>query len=277
MNRSIRSEWPLSAVRFALIAVAVVLSVLPTMIALSAIFKNPKELAGEQTWLPQAFTLDNLIRVLGDNAIWTWLANSAIIAGGVAFVVLIFAIPAGYVLARREFAGKRTFLLMIIVTQTVAPAVLIIPLFRLLATAGALNSYAGVIFVAAAFVMPFSIWLLTGFFSEALPREVEEAASLDGASGFSFLWRILVANAVPGIVATGIFAFMYGWNDYIFALTFLNDQAKWPIAIGASSSVGLFAVDWPKLMIASLVGTIPIMVLFVLFRRPLESGLSGSR
>jgi N,N'-diacetylchitobiose transport system permease protein len=134
-----------------------------------------------------------------------------------------------------------------------------------------------VILVGAAFVLPFSIWLLTGFFADALPKEVEEAASLDGAGGFTFLWRILVANAVPGIVATGIFAFMYGWNDYIFALTFLNDQAKWPIAIGASSSVGLFAVDWGKLMVASLVGTLPIMALFVAFRRPLESGLSGAR
>lgn len=277
MNRNVRGPWPLGVLKYLLIAAAVILAVLPTLIALGAVFKSPDELAGEQTWIPQAFTLDNLTRVLGDDAIWTWLANSAIIASGVALVVLVCGIPAGYVLARREFAGKRAFLLTIIVTQTVAPAVLIIPLFKLLATVGALNNYWGVILVGAAFVLPFSIWLLTGFFGEALPREVEEAASLDGASGFSFLWRILIANAVPGIVATGIFAFMYGWNDYIFALTFLNDQAKWPIAIGASSSVGLFAVDWAKLMIASLVGTMPIMVLFVLFRRPLESGLSGAR
>lgn len=277
MNRTIPSHWPLGVLKFVLIGLAVILAILPTLIALGAIFKGANELAGPQTWIPQLFTLENITRVLGDDAIWTWVRNSAIIAGGVALVVLVFGIPAGYVLARREFFGKRTFLLLIIVTQTVAPAVLIIPLFRLLASTGALNNFWGVIFVAAAFVLPFSIWLLTGFFAEALPREVEEAASLDGASGFTFLVRILVANAVPGIVATGIFAFMYGWNDYIFALTFLNDQAKWPIAVGASSSVGLFAVDWGKLMLASLVGTVPIMVLFVLFRRPLENGLSGAR
>lgn len=268
---------PFVAIKVVIISLAVFFSILPTLIALGAIFKSQRELSGAQTWLPQEFTVANIIRVLGDGNVWTWLVNSSIIASGVALVVLLCGIPAGYVLARREFFAKRAFLLTIIVTQTVAPAVLIIPLFRLLASAGSLNTYLGVILVASAFVLPFSVWLLTGFFAEALPKEVEEAASLDGASGFSFLWRILVRNAIPGIIATGIFAFMYGWNDYIFALTFLNDQDKWPIAIGASSSVGLFDVDWSKLMIASLVGTLPIMILFIVFRKPLESGLTGTR
>jgi len=268
-----RAARALGAVKLVLLAAAVVLSLLPTAIALNAVLKDDAELAGQQHWIPERLTLDNLARVLGDSTVWGWVGNSAIIAVGVTAVVLVLGVPAAYVLARREFPGRRAFLLLVVVTQTVAPAVLIIPLFRMLATAKALNTYGGVILVAAAFVLPFSIWLLTGFFAEALPREVEEAASLDGASGFVFMSRMLVPNSVPGIAATAIFAFMYGWNEYIFSLTFLSDQGMWPIAIGASSSVGMFSVDWSSLMVASLVGTIPVMALFIALRRPLESGL----
>lgn len=270
-----RVSWrALGAIKYPLLVIAVAISILPTVIALSVIFKSNAEIAGPQTWLPEVFTLDNVIRVLGTPTVWQWIGNSAILGLGVAVLVLLLAVPAGYVLGRRDFAGRRGFLLAIVVTQTVAPAMLVIPLFRLLATLGGLNTYIGVIAISAAFVLPFSIWILTGFFSESLGREVEEAASLDGANGFVFLTRMLVPNSLPGIAATGVFAFMYGWNEYIFSLTFLSDQAMWPIAIGASSSIGMFSVDWAPLMATSILGTIPIMVMFLVLRKPLESGLT---
>lgn len=270
------SAWwrALGAVKAVLLAIAVALSILPTLIALSVVFKSDAEIAGPQRWLPDVFTFENALRVLASPKVWQWIGNSAILGLGVAAVVLLLAVPAGYVLGRREFFGRRGFLLAVIVTQTVAPAMLIIPLFRLLASLRGLDTYLGVILISAAFVLPFSIWILTGFFSESLPREVEEAASLDGAGSMTFLLRMLVPNSVPGIAATGVFAFMYGWNEYIFALTFLSDQTKWPIAIGVSSSIGMFSVDWAPLMATAILGTLPIMILFLALRKPLESGLT---
>jgi len=270
------SAWVrgLGAGKTILLAAAVFLAILPTLIAINAVIQPPEVLAGPQSLIPDTFSLDSVINAFSDAKVLGWVRNSAIIAFGTSVVVLLIGIPAAFILARREFPGRRGFLITIVVTQTVAPAVLIVPLFRMLANLKVLDTHLSVIVVSAAFVLPFSIWLMTGFFGEALAKEVEEASELDGATSFRFLWNILIPNSLPGLTATGIWAFMYGWNDYIFSLTFLSDPELWPLAIGTASSVGLWGVDWGALMAASLIGTIPIMTMFVLLRRPLESGLN---
>ena len=104
--------------------------------------------------------------------------------------------------------------------------------------------------------------------------EIEEAAALDGAAGFRFLLRFVIPISLPGITATGVWAFIYGWNEFMFSLTFLSGASnKWPITIGVSSSVGQYAVSWQPLMVTSIIGSVPILVLFLMFRRQLEAGL----
>ena len=260
--------------KFLLLALAVFLAIVPTLIAVNAVIQPPEALVGAQSLFPQEFSLVSVVNAFTDPKVLGWVRNSAIIAFGTAGLTLAIGIPAAFVLARREFPGRRGFLITILVTQTVAPAVLIVPLFRMMANLKVLDTQLSVIVVSTAFVLPFSIWLMTGFFGEALSREIEEASELDGATSFRFLWTILIPNSLPGLTATAIWAFMYGWNDYIFSLTFLTNPDLWPLAIGTASSVGLWGIDWGSLMAASLIGTIPILTMFVLLRRPLESGLN---
>lgn len=179
-------------------------------------------------------------------------------------------------IARRQFRGNIFFLETILVTQTIAPVVLIVPLFELLHRLHLIGTFQGVIIVASAFVVPFSIWLLVAFFRQ-VSIELEEAAAIDGTYGFNFLTRFIVPVSLPGIVATALWAFMYGWNEFMFSVTFLSGvSSRWPITIGVFTNSGQFFVQWQPLMVDAFVGTIPVLVIFVALRHRLELGLGST-
>jgi ABC-type glycerol-3-phosphate transport system permease component len=245
--------WPRwsAAVRLAILAVAVLISVLPLLIMIDTALKPNGDIAGAQHWIPAHPTAHYLLSTLGGGQMWGWLRSSAIIAAGVTVLSLLLAVPASFALARRRFRGGRLFLSCVLVTQTMAPAVLIVPLFSLFRHLSLLNSYTGVILVSSAFVLPFSIWLLTAFFGQ-VSVEIEEAAALDRAVGPRFLLRFAVPMCLPGIVATAI----------------------WQFTIGVFSSVGEYYVQWQPLMVTALVGVLPMFVLFLALLRWFEVGLS---
>jgi multiple sugar transport system permease protein len=262
-----------SVLRFAVLAVAIGISIFPVLVMIDTAIKPDGDISAVQHWVPSAPTGHYLVDVLESSQLWISLRNSAIIASGVTLLALLLAIPASYVLARRTFAGSRTYLNVVLVTQTMAPAVLIIPLFSLFHHLHLLNSYTGVILVSAAFVLPFSIWLLTAFFRQ-VSVEIEEAAALDKATGVRFLLRFMIPMCLPGILATAIWEFMYGWNEFMFSLTFLSGaSSKWPLTVGVYSSIGEYTVDWQPLMVTALMGVIPTFILFLALRRWFEVGL----
>lgn len=249
-------------------------SLFPLLIMLDTVIKPDSELAGAQRWRPHEPTIFNVSHTLSNPQLWQWLRNSATIAIGVTALTLALAIPAAFVLARREFTGRAAFLDTVLVTQMVSPAVLIVPLFSLFRQLSLVGTYTSVIVAASAFVLPFSIWLLVGFFRR-VPAEMEEAAALDGAAGWRFLGQFLIPTSLPGIVATAVYAFMYGWNDFVFSLTFLSgNDSKWPITVGVFTNAGQWNIRWQALMMTALVGTLPVLVLFAALRRQLEDGLS---
>jgi multiple sugar transport system permease protein len=259
--------------RYFVVACASLISLFPMLIMIDTAIKPSSEIAGVQHWIPRAPTLSFIASTLSNSTLWLWLRNSAIIASGVTVVCLLLAIPAGYVLARRVFKGRRLFLDGILVTQTMAPAVLIVPLFSLMRQLGLLNSYTGVILVSAAFVLPFAVWLLVAFFRQ-ISTEIEEAAALDNTTGLRFLLRFVIPMSLPGIAATALWAFMYGWNEFMFSLTFLVSTSwKWPITVGVFGAEGQYTVQWQPLMIIALVGTLPVLVLFIALRRRFETML----
>ena len=268
-----RIRWP-SVVRFALLAFAIGVSVFPLLVMVDTAVKPNAEISAVQRWLPARPTAHYFLNVLGSSQLWIWLRNSAIIAAGVTLVSLVLAVPASYVLARRTFRGGRMYLNMVLVTQTMAPVVLIIPLFSLFHHFDLLNTYTGVILVSSAFVLPFSIWLLTAFFRQ-VSVEIEEAAALDMATGLRFLIFFVIPLCLPGIFATAIWEFMYGWNEFMFSLTFLSGaSSKWPLTVGVYSSIGEYTVSWQPLMVTALMGVIPTFILFLALRRWFEVGLS---
>lgn len=262
--------------KYVVLAATAIICLFPLLVAIDTAVKSDDDIAGVQSWVPKSFSLNAVTKALSGHLLWHWLRNSLIIALGVGTLTLLLGVPAAYALARRRFRGARPFLDVILITQTVAPAVLIVPLFRIVSQLGLLDSYTSVILVSTAFVLPFGIWLLVAFFRQ-LPDEIEEAAALDGCVGLRFVLRFILPICAPGITATGVWAFIYGWNEYMFSLTFLSGASdKWPITIGVSSSQGLYSVSWQALMVTSIFGAVPVLIVFVIFRRQLESGLSSA-
>lgn len=257
------------------IAFFTILSVFPYLVMLSTTLKSGQELAGPAHWIPDAIDLDGIARTLGDPAVWGYFRNSFYIAGGTTLVVMAAAIPAAYVLARHEFRGRKPFLDIVLITQMFSPVVLLIPLFRLYKETGLLGTMEGVILAGSAFTLPFSIWLLTGFF-KAIPVEIEEAARVDGYGRLAILLRIILPLSIPGLVATAMYAFIIGWNEFIFAVTFLTaNPANQPISVGVFASIGKWDIDWQRLMFMALLGTAPVLALFAAIQRQLDRGFAA--
>lgn len=259
-----------------LVIATTIVSLFPIAVMVVTGLKPDRELTGAQRWLPREWTFEHVRAVFTSDELRRWLSNSAIIACGTLAVVMVCAIPAAFALARTEFAGRRLFLDIILITQMVSPAVLVVPLYSLLTSYHLVGSYFGVIVASAAFVLPFSTWLLVGFFRK-LPVSLEEAAALDGCSRLRFLFEFALPNSIPGLVATGVYVFLFGWNEFVFSLTFLSgDNGRWPITVGVFSNSGQWFVEWQGLMLTALIGTIPVLVLFVALGRHLEEGLGST-
>jgi multiple sugar transport system permease protein len=269
-----RPRWLSVALWTAIVAFAV-FSALPYIVMISTSVKSTAELALPAHWIPQAIDLTGITSALASSATWTYLRNSFIIAVGETVLVMVAAVPAAFVLARHEFRGRKLFLDLILITQMFSPVVLLIPLFRLYHQTGLLGTLQGVIVAGAAFTLPFSIWLLTGFF-KAIPVEIEEAARIDGYSRFETLLRIILPLSVPGLVATAMYAFIIGWNEFIFAVTFLPGTPDLqPITVGIFMNIGKWDIDWQRLMFTALLGTAPVLAIFVAIQKQLDRGFAA--
>ena len=226
------------------------------------------------TWLPKAPTLANYVEVWRAIPLARFFVNSLIIALGAAALTLLCAVPGGYAIARYQFPGRAVILYAILVTQMFSPVVVIITLFKVLTAYRLLNTYTALIVTNAAFALAFSLWMLAGFF-QAVPREVEEAARIDGCTTAEVILRVLVPLAAPGVATTVIYTFILAWNEFIFGLTFTSSVRMQPLTVGLASFISRFSVDWNYLMAGSLLATLPVIVLFLLVERHLVKGLSA--
>jgi len=226
------------------------------------------------TWLPRAPTLSSYIEVWRAIPLGRFFLNSLIIALGAAGLTLACAVPAGYALARYRFPGRSLVLYAILVTQMFSPVVVIITLFKVLTAYRMLNTYASLIVTNAAFALAFSLWMLTGFF-QSVPREIEEAARIDGCTTTQAVLKVLVPLAAPGVATTVIYTFILAWNEFIFALTFISSTRMQPLTVGLASFIGRFTIEWNHLMAGALLATLPVIVLFLLVERHLVKGLSA--
>ena len=224
--------------------------------------------------LPQGFTLGHFERVLGEAGFGRFMANSALVATVTVGLSALLALLAATAVARFRFRSRTAILIMILVAQMVPLEALVIPLFLQARNLQMLNSLLGLSIVYLAFSVPFAVWMLRGFVA-AVPIEVEEAAYIDGASWNRMFWSILFPLVAPGLVATSVFAFITAWNEFIFALTFLQDDQKFTVAIGLQRFFGQHSADWGPIMAASTLITVPVIIFFVAVQRSLVSGLSA--
>jgi multiple sugar transport system permease protein len=225
-------------------------------------------------WLPSHLRFENFIDVWRMIPLRTYFINTVEIAGGTMLLNALAAIPAAYALARFRFPGRRAVLYTVIATQMFAPVVLLIASFRLMSQLGLLNTLWGLIFMDTATTVPFTVWMLTGYFA-AIPREIEEAAILDRVGRWRRLIDLFIPLSMPGIVTALVFTFILAWNEFLFAVTFVTNDTARPLTSGLYSFVGRFSTQWNYLMAGSAMATVPVLLLFLVIQRRLIAGLTA--
>lgn len=225
-------------------------------------------------WLPQVWAWSNFVAIWKAIPLARYLFNSVIVAGGATLLNILCAIPAAYVLARMKFPGRNLVRHLLLVTQMFSPIVLIIGLFKLMVAAGLLNTYFSLILTYSALSVAFSIWFLAGYF-ESVPEEIEEAAQIDGCSRVEALTRVVLPMSAPAIIAALIFAFIWAWNDFMIALTFVSTPDMRPLPLGIYSFLGQYLIEWHYLMAAALITVVPVVLLFFSIEKYLVKGLTA--
>jgi len=248
---------------------------LPVVWMLSTSFKaNGEVFQVPPRLITKSFSFDAYTKILTNGSQLRFFLNSYIVALSVTALTLLVAILAGYGFSRYNFPLKRSINAVIVSVQAVPPITLVIPYFGLVVALGLYNTYPGLILTHMVFTLPYAIIMTTAYFN-TLPRELDESVKVDGASGWTALWRILVPISVPGLVAVGVYTFMISWNEYLFALTLTRTDDMRTVPIGIQLLMGQHSYEWNQMMAMSILGSIPVLVLFLLFQRRFIGGLTA--
>jgi len=224
-------------------------------------------------YFPIHFTFSNYANAWWSTNFPVFLINSFLVASCTALITIIITSLAGYGLARYQFKGKRTVIFIIISIQMFPIVLVIIPLYRIFNFLHLINTRIGVIFTYTTFMVTFCTLLMRSFFM-SFPKEIEEMARIDGCGTLKVLFRITLPVCLPGIIATGIFAFIYGWNELIFATMFLSSEKIQTLPVGLNSMMGQYMVEWGQIAAGTTIGILPTIVLFALIHKHLISGVA---
>jgi N,N'-diacetylchitobiose transport system permease protein len=253
-----------------------VVMVFPVFWMVSTSFKSDDQInALTPTWFPLHPTLQHFRDALAKPYFWVDVKNSLIVVLVTVGIAMTLAFLAAVALSKYRFTGRKLFIVLVIGVQMLPGAGLIIPLYVVLARYHEVNTLTGVILVYLTGALPFSVWTLRGFII-GIPKDLEEAAMVDGSTRFGAFARILLPLVAPGLVATSVFAFITSWNEYIFARVLLNDGSKQTITVWLSYFLGTSRqTDYGALMAASTLTAIPVVVFFLLIQRRIAFGLTA--
>jgi multiple sugar transport system permease protein len=274
-NDLLFTRGQLNVVRMAWMLVTLVLALMtifPLLWMLSISFKSQVEVFQPTIW-PKAPSWSNFIYVLTEAPFARYLFNSFVVSAAVTVLALWFHTMAGYALARLRFPGREAIFLAIFSTFLVSLPVIIVPLFIIVRTMGMLNSYAGLI--VPAIFNAFGIFLLRQYYI-SLPRELEEAAIVDGAGYWRIYWSVILPLSRPIVASLAILFFLANWNAFLWPLTVVNDPNLWVVQVGISSFRSQYASSWNYIMAASTIVALPMLVLFVIFQRQIMDSIKTS-
>ena len=252
-----------------------VLMVFPVFWMISTAFKSNEQIVSlNPTWFPLHPTLSHFRDAMNKPFFWADVKNSLIVVTATVAISIVLAFLAAVALARYRFSARKLFIVLVIGIQMLPQAGLIIPLYVVLAKYHQVNQLSGLIVTYMTFVLPFCVWTLRGFLL-GIPKDLEEAAMVDGSTRLGVFVKILLPLMGPGLVATSVFAFITTWNEYIFARVLLNDQSKQTVTVWLSYFLGSSRhTDWGALMAASTLTAIPVVVFFLLVQRRIAFGLT---
>ncbi|HMH93412.1 MAG TPA: carbohydrate ABC transporter permease [Streptosporangiaceae bacterium] len=268
----------LPALKTALIAAAAyiiaIIFLLPYVEMVITALRPQRELL-ERNYLPHHFAWSNLTNMWGSSfGITTSLRVSLEVAGGATVLVVLVALPAAYYTARHRFRGRGLFLLVVLATQILQPTALIVGIYKEFLSFHLIDTVWALILVNAGFNMAFAVWILNAYFS-SIPKELEEAAMVDGSGRLGTLVHVTLPLALPGVVTALIFTFIAAWNEFIAALTLTTSSNVTPLTVRLDMFIGQYTVDWQHLFGASVVATIPVLILFAIIERRIVSGLTA--
>ena len=245
-------------------------------IFISSVKTNTEVFAYPPSFIPENFTLSAYFNIFNDENKLRFFLNSYFIAIIVTILTLLISILSGYSFSRFDFKLKRILNLSIISTQTIPPITLLIPYFGIVVTFKIFDTYLALILTYLVFTIPYATLMMTSYFN-TLPKELDDAVLMDGGSSFTALCRVLIPISLPGIVATCVYTFLLCWNEFLFALTLTKSYEMRTVPIGIQLLMGQHAYEWNEMMAMSIIGTVPILFLYLFAQKYFLAGLtSGS-
>jgi len=268
-----RNRYKIPVVIFTLVLLMFML--FPFFVMLSTMLKSSAEVYRKPPyWIPKEFQFNNFVKVWTEYNLLGYFNNSIIIGLGTTLLNTLIIIPAAYAIARFRFKGRSVVLYALLAMQMFSPVIIIISLFKIFVKLHLLDSIFGLVLANTVITLSFTTWLMFGYFS-SIPREIEDAARIDGCNRIGTLIRIMIPIAAPGLVTAMIYTFIQAWNDFLFPLSFINAQKKMPLTLGIYQFVGRWSTQWEMLNVATFLALIPVLILFFLIEKQLVAGLAG--
>ncbi|WP_319559409.1 carbohydrate ABC transporter permease [Marispirochaeta sp.] len=224
--------------------------------------------------LPVHWTLDNYKSLFGVLSFGKYFRNSIIVSLSTAMVSLILSNTAAYAISRFRFKGRRSVMLMLLTLNMFPVVLLLIPLFIIFRQLHLLDSYLSLIIAYSTYAIPFSVWMLTGYLN-SIPQELEEAAMVDGCSRFRAYISVILPAARPGLIATFIYIFIYSWNEFLFALTFIQSADTRTLPVGIQTLIGQYTLSWGLLTAGGIFSSIPVIIMFSFIQKHMVKGLTA--
>src|SRR3954463_4882724 len=247
----------------------------PVIYIITGGFRTNSQITTNPAGLPHPWEFGNYANVLSSSTFWREVGNSTIAAVATTIGVVVLGVMASYVLARYQFRGRGALYALFAAGLMFPITVAITPLYILVKNLGLVNTLPGVILPQIAFGLPTTIIILVPFL-QAIPKEIEEAAAIDGSSRLNFFWRMVLPLSVPGLITVGILAFIASWNSYLLPLFILNNQNTFTLPLGVQSFASQYSVDTAKVLAFTSLSMIPALVFFSVFERRIVGGLTGA-
>ena len=249
----------------------VFITVIPLIWIIDIAFSPGNALGGA---IGDSFSTEHFSKILEGDSFWIWFVNSLIVSIGTSLLGLTIAIPAGYAFSRYKFTGRDASMFSFLLVQMFPGIIILVPYFLVMNTLGLLNSHLGLILAYCVTALPLCVWMLKGFF-DTIPRELEEAAVLDGCNQFQVFTKVVLPLSTPAIAVTALFSFLAAWNEFLLALTFNTSNDMYTLPVGLASLISTTGQAWGDFAAASLLVSLPVALLFLFFQKFLIDGLSA--
>lgn len=260
--------WTLMLLVIAVVSFPLLWMALSSLKPSVELFKTPP------TIFPKNISFDWYREAFSDSTVVRYFLNSFIIAVSTMLIDIVLGTLGAYSLARFQYRGRKLIIVMVLSSYCIPPIMLMIPLYRVIAGMGLNSSYLGVVIGHVTFTYPFCLWLLISFFRK-VPKEIEEAAVVDGASAFTIFYRIILPLCIPGVLSTGIMAFILSWNEYLLSSVLISNDTMKTLTVGLANYVSSTEINWGVIMALGTATTIPIVILFSAIQKYFVEGLTA--